>query len=234
MSNAQRLIAGAAAVIVGLVGAGVLWLTVTSQPTPPQAPAAAAATKKPAPVPKAASRPTPQNKPAAPGAGGLPDRISGPVLAQSEPVGVAIPRLGVTSGLVHLGVDSAGAMEVPTDPADAGWYARGPTPGALGPAVIAGHVTWNQQPAVFYRLSELRRGDRVEVARADGQTAEFAVSEVARFAKSQFPTRAVYGAIDHAGLRLITCGGEYDDSANRYLDNVVVFATLVDVRPTKS
>jgi hypothetical protein len=74
----------------------------------------------------------------------------------------------------------------------------------------------------------------VEVARADGQTAVFGVRKVARFAKSQFPTRKVYGAIDHAGLRLITCGGTYDDAANRYLDNVVVFATLVDVLPTKS
>ena len=47
---------------------------------------------------------------------------------------------------------SAGAMEVPQDPAVAGWFSRGPSPGALGPAVIAGHVTWNGAPAIFHRL----------------------------------------------------------------------------------
>ena len=32
----------------------------------------------------------------------------------------------------------------------------------------------------------------------------FIVTRVAQFSKSRFPTRAVYGHIDHAGLRLIT------------------------------
>jgi hypothetical protein len=45
----------------------------------------------------------------------------------------------------------------------------------------------------------------------------------ARFSKSRFPSRAVYGPIDHAGLRL-TCGGTYDAAGHSYLDNVVVFA----------
>ena len=48
-------------------------------------------------------------------------------------------------------------MEVPADPANAGWYELGPSPGALGPAVVAGHVTWNQAPAVFFRLAECAR-----------------------------------------------------------------------------
>ena len=68
------------------------------------------------------------------------------------------------------------------------------------------------------------------VTRKDGKTAVFTVSRVARFAKSQFPTHAVYGAIDHAGLRLITCGGTYDAASHRYLDNVVVFARLESVQ----
>ena len=48
-------------------------------------------------------------------------------------------------------------------PAVAGWFTRGAAPGALGPAVIAGHVTWNG-PAVFYRLNTLRQGDQVTVS----------------------------------------------------------------------
>jgi len=151
-------------------------------------------------------------------------------LPESQPVAVSIPKLGVRSPLDDLGRDGDGAMEVPKNPARAGWFSGGPSPGALGPAVIAGHVTWNGPRAVFHRLSTMRPGDQVAVTRKDGKIAVFTVTRVARFSKSQFPSRAVYGPIDHAGLRLITCGGTYDAARHRYLDNVVVFARLTAVR----
>lgn len=162
--------------------------------------------------------------------GDLQDKTKGLVLPESDPVVVSIPRIGVSSRLVDLDLDDDGSMQVP-EPADAGWFTRGATPGALGPAVIAGHVTWDGAPAIFHRLGTLKSGDRVTVSRKDGRTAVFRVDRVARFAKSQFPSQAVYGPIDHAGLRLITCGGTYDAARNRYLDNVIVFARLESVRP---
>ena len=58
----------------------------------------------------------------------------------------------------------------------------------------------------------------------------FGVTRVDQFAKSRFPSKEVYGAIDHAGLRLVTCGGTYDTARNRYLDNVIVFAKLEAIR----
>jgi len=76
----------------------------------------------------------------------------------------------------------------------------------------------------------MRPGGQVTVTRKDEKIAVFTVTRVARFSKSQFPSRAVYGPIDHAGLRLITCGGTYDAARHRYLDNVVVFARLTAVR----
>jgi hypothetical protein len=100
-------------------------------------------------------------------------------------------------------------MEVPKDPADGGWFSRGPALGARGPAVIAGHVTWNGALAVFPRLRTMRRDAQVTFIRRDGKTAVFRVSQVGRFSKSRFPSWAVYGPIDHAGLRLVTCGGIY-------------------------
>jgi len=160
------------------------------------------------------------------------DRIRGLVLPESDPVAVSIPRIGVRSKLVGLGLEPDGTMEVPREAADAGWFTRGPAPGTLGPAVIAGDVTWNGA-GVCRRLGTLRRGDRVSVTRKDGRTAVFAVSRVARFPQSQFPSEEVYGAIDHAGLRLITCAGTYDAAERSYSDNVVVFARLVAVRGTR-
>ena len=39
------------------------------------------------------------------------------------------------------------------------------------------------------------------------------------------------GDINHAGLRLITCGGSFDRRARGYVDNLVVFAELVGAVP---
>ena len=148
-------------------------------------------------------------------------------LAASRPIRVQIPAIGVDSGLMDLGLQADGTLEVPPAGFPAGWFTDAPTPGEVGPAVLAGHVDWAGAPGVFAELRDVAVGDEVLVARADGSTAVFRVSQVGRFAKDAFPTAAVYGDLDHPGLRVITCGGEFDDAAQSYRDNTVVFADLV-------
>jgi hypothetical protein len=214
---------GLLAVVLALAGLCAL-LVVALDRAPVQPP-------PPTDVPSAAvARVLPTAEPARAAPRNTADRVDGPLLGQSEPTELRIPAIGVSSRLVRLGLDGSGAMQVPADPQDAGWFTGAPTPGALGPAVIAGHVSWDRAPAVFFRLGELRPGDRVEVRRRDRRTAVFVVSELRRYAKARFPTEAVYGTTDHAGLRLITCGGRYDVGERRFRDNIVVFARLVDVR----
>lgn len=151
----------------------------------------------------------------------------GPQLPASPPVRLAIPGIGVdSSDIVQLGLQDDGSIEVPEDAASPGWFAPGPAPGQLGPAVIAGHVDSRTGPGVFYRLGELRRDDRVEVTREDGTVARFVVYRVLTVEKDSFPTRLVYGPTTRSELRLITCSGEYDDQAG-YLSNTIVFAHLV-------
>ena len=57
--------------------------------------------------------------------------------------------------------------------------------------------------------------------------ARFAVQEVRRVPRAKFPTEQVYGATPDRALRLITCGGQYDVTHGRYLDNVLVLALAV-------
>lgn len=147
-------------------------------------------------------------------------------MPKSAPQRLSIPSLQVSSTLETLGQHKNGAMETPRDPDKAGWYRPGPTPGSQGPAVIAGHVSWNGKPSVFEKLSTMKAGDTIEVARQDGKTAKFTVDRVAQYPKNKFPTVEVYKNIDHAGLRLITCGGRYDEGRHYFPDNVVVFASL--------
>jgi len=161
----------------------------------------------------------------------VPSSTSGPVvdavtLARSTPVRVRIAAIGVDSGLMDLGLRADGSLEVPPSAFPAGWYTGGPTPGELGLAIITGHVDWNG-PGVFYNLHNLKPGDQVTVTRADGSKPAFRVTRVAQFPKDHFPTKLVYGNIDHAGLRLITCGGSFNSQTGHYEGNIVVFADLI-------
>jgi hypothetical protein len=171
----------------------------------------------------------PATVPAAPAA--APVAATGPApafqLPASQPLRVQIPALGVTSEVMRLGLARDGSMEVPPAAYPVGWYDRSPTPGQLGPAVLAGHVDWDGEPGAFYGLSELLPGDAVVVDRADGTVATFRVDRVEEHDKDEFPSDDVYGDIDSAGLRLITCGGAFDDDTGDYRQNVIVFATLV-------
>jgi sortase (surface protein transpeptidase) len=143
---------------------------------------------------------------------------------------VTIPRIGVSQDLQPIGLNADRSMQLPPDPAKPGWYTKAPMPGELGPAVIAGHVTWEGRPSVFFKLGELAVGHTVEVTRKDGSTAVFAVTRIETVRKDAFPRKAVYGFIDHAGLRLITCGGTFDRESERYLSNVVVYAKLTALK----
>ncbi len=145
----------------------------------------------------------------------------------AEPVSLVIPSIGVSTSLVHLGLTSSGALQVPPTTSVAGWYTGSPRPGSIGSAVIAGHIDSVTGPGIFFRLSQLQRGDRVYVKRADGTLAVFEVTEVQMYAKDAFPTAAVYGAVPDPELRLITCGGTFDYSTRSYLSNTVVFAKEV-------
>ncbi|MGH3094594.1 MAG: class F sortase [Streptosporangiales bacterium] len=151
-----------------------------------------------------------------------------PGLDRSQPVRLRIPKIGVRTRLVTLGEDAHGEPQLPPTGDVAGWYRRSPTPGQVGAAVIAGHVDWTDGPAVFYRLGDLRPGNKVLVKRRDGRTAVFTVHATGQYAKNDLPTKLIYGKTGEPQLRLITCGGPF--SGEHYRDNVVVFAHLTAVR----
>ena len=158
----------------------------------------------------------------------------GPSLRRSPPVSITIPAIGVSSDLLHLGVNSDGTIQVPSLQARSGqaaWYKYSATPGQIGASVIEGHLDSYQGPAVFFRIGALRPGDSVNVTLADGITAVFRVTGVRQYLKTRFPARTIYGATGYAALRLITCGGAFDYNTGHYLSSTVVFASLTSSRP---
>lgn len=232
----RRRIAALAAGVALLAGGGsALGVGVAAQQHAPQ-PGPAQAGAVPAPsdgdaVP--APGRTPGAAPAtAPGAG-----LPGPLLATSLPVSISIPAIGVTSKLLYVGLNADGTIQVPplNDPPltnEAAWYKYSPAPGQPGPSIIEGHVdSASGGPSVFFRLGALKPGDLVDVTLNDRQVTVFTITAVRSYPKSQFPTAAVYGFTDYAALRLITCGGSFDEQSGHYTSNIVAFASLVSVHP---
>ena len=178
---------------------------------------------------------TPALRPVAAGVAALPVP-TGPIVAPPQsaepapvasPVSLTIPLIGVKTNLITLGLASGGEMQVPSSTTVAGWYTGSPRPGDIGSSIIVGHIDSTTGPGVFYRLSELKRGDDIFVKRADGTTAEFRVTANQTYQKDHFPTGTVYGPTPDAELRLITCGGAFDSATHHYLSNIVVYATQV-------
>ncbi len=176
--------------------------------------------------------------PAAQGSGST--AAQGPELARSLPISISIPAIGVNSRLLYVGLNPDGTIQVPplNDPPltnEAAWYKYSPTPGQLGPSIIEGHVdSSNAGPSVFFRLGALKPGDLVYITLADRQVAVFRITGVRLYLKDQFPTSTVYGNTDYAALRLITCGGSFDEQSRHYRSNVVAFASLVSSRPAQA
>ncbi|MFK4244951.1 class F sortase [Micromonospora chokoriensis] len=208
--------AGAAVVVtMAMIGAGMIGASLKTTPAP----------RPPQPLAQAGPEAT---RPASTPDNAAPD--GQPVgLARSAPTTIEIPRIGVAATIMSLGTNPDGTVQVPPlEQADkAGWYEPGASPGETGNAVIVGHVdSAVLGPAVFFDLGALVPGDTITVRRTDGVPATFTVDSVTSYPKTAFPTELVYGPGDRPSLRVVTCGGQFDEVAKSYPDNIVVFATL--------
>jgi sortase (surface protein transpeptidase) len=214
--------------------AGVLLLVagVRAQRSAPQVPASAHGTLEPS---RAAATAT-----ATPTATDPPRTTRAAVvkpLPRSRPVSLRIPAIGVTTKVFPIGKAPDGTLAVPQPGPrldTAAWFRNSPTPGQPGPSIVEGHVDSEQGPSVFFRLGDIRPGNRIDVTRRDGTVVVFTVNGVRDFKKSSFPTALVYGARDLATpqLRLITCS-DFDASIGHHVGNTVVFAHLTAVHKSR-
>lgn len=148
-----------------------------------------------------------------------------PVVNPGMPARLTIPAIQVDAGVEYVGLTAQGDMDVPTGPDDVGWYQPGTRPGAVGSAVLAGHYgTWEDgRGSVFDDLSKLRAGDRVFVQDEAGERISFVVRESRRFDPEADATDVFTSNDGKAHLNLITCEGDWSESAQSYSQRLVVF-----------
>lgn len=142
------------------------------------------------------------------------------------PVRIVIPALGIDAPVQPVGLapDGTGAMDVPSNFTDVGWYTAGVRPGMRGSAVMAGHYNGRGVPeAVFYDLDTLQIGDKVVVMSEERIEDIFVVVKIATY-EYDAPTDEVFVSTDgKARLNLITCGGEWLPEVDLYRHRTVVF-----------
>jgi LPXTG-site transpeptidase (sortase) family protein len=141
------------------------------------------------------------------------------------PVAVTAGDDAISGPVVPTGVNpSTGELDLPAEAKVVAWYRYGPTPGAAGSAVLAGHVDWHGVPGIFFRLRDLHTGDAVAVTMSDGSVQSWTVTDVRLVAKPELPVAEVFSRTGPPTLTLVTCGGSFDSHTHHYRSNVVVTA----------
>ena len=147
-------------------------------------------------------------------------------LPASPPVSVQIPAIDLaTNRIVGLGRAPSGAIEVPAAAETVGWLRTGVTPGEAGAAVLVGHRGLGYARGVFQAAGELRPGDTVTVARADGDTVTFAVYHVSHTTGVPSAVELATAPTGRPELRLITWA-PHEPGERAGAPSVVVLAAI--------
>ncbi|MHC5797911.1 class F sortase [Lacisediminihabitans sp. FW035] len=184
----------------------------------------------PAARPTVSSTPTPTPRPTAPDIPTVDASLGSlPVATVVAPVRIRFDRLGIDMRVTAEGLDAKGAMALPANAAEAGWYRYSPGLGAReGATVIAAHIdSWHDGIGPFSRLKNAAAGDTITLYGADGSTVSYTVSELRQVGKIDAPMADVFETTGTPRLTLVTCGGVFNAKTGHYLDNVIVTATPV-------
>ena len=158
-----------------------------------------------------------------------PRNVALPLNSHSGALRIIIPAAGVDAPVMPVTSDLARHLvQVPPlgNPNLTGWISATAAPGTLGASVIVGHLDNQYGPAVFWNLRYLKKGQLITVVRLDLRKVTYAVDGIQIIPKNRFPWTAVFTA-RYPALRLVTCGGAFDPADGHYLDNVIVWAHLV-------
>jgi LPXTG-site transpeptidase (sortase) family protein len=147
----------------------------------------------------------------------------------TAPTRLSVPSLGIDMAVVGVGIDDRNYMEIPVSIYEAGWYRFGPGPdSAAGATVIAAHVDMpGQGIGPFAELRNAQVGAEITVVDAAGVTHTYRVIQVERIEKAEVPLDRVFSKEGDPTLVLVTCGGDFDFTAQSYTDNYIVTAEKV-------
>ena len=187
----------------------------------------------------AAAAPATPGTPGTPAAGaGAPGSAAAPIPVQPatpapveeipDPVRVSVEGTGIDLEVIPVGQEPNGAMTLPDNHYQAGWYRFGPAPGSSrGSAVLAAHIDSRTEELPIADLDEVPAGTPVTVTRSDGSTLRYTTERVENIPKATLDEFDLFNRDGAPRLELVTCGGKWLDTVGDYEDNVVLTAVPV-------
>lgn len=152
--------------------------------------------------------------------------VKSPPQALAPQARLKIPKINVDAVIKEMGITPDGAMAVPGNRVDVGWFRFGTRPGQIGSAVIGGHNRWDGGVAVFHRLDQLKKGDIVSVVDAKGTSTSFVVRDMRTYDANDTQS-GIFESVSGAHLNLITCSGTLDPVTQNYATRLVVFTDAI-------
>lgn len=148
------------------------------------------------------------------------------------PVRIKIPKINVDAGFQYNGLTSDGAMEIPNNVVDVGWFTGSARPGENGTSVITGHVAQIRggvvtKPGVFFTLKDLSAGDTLAVINDKGESTTFIVRETRNYDPLADATNVFTSNDNYSHLNIITCEGTWHPDQLSYSQRLVVFTNAV-------
>jgi LPXTG-site transpeptidase (sortase) family protein len=149
------------------------------------------------------------------------------------PARLYIPAIDLHAVVEPVGVSNNGQMGTPRSSEKVGYLATGVLPGAVGNAVMDGHVDNYKGPAVFFHLRKLKKGDTLIIKNEKGSKITFIVDSVETYKTSLAPINKIFGPADEPRLNLITCTGKYSRKKREHEARLIIFTKrLMDNRIT--
>lgn len=136
--------------------------------------------------------------------------ISNYTVAPDMPRYISIPKLGVHSRVLPMGVNENNQLEAPKNIFDAGWYDDSSKPGLPGAMLVDGHSGIGKTNGIFHDAAKLKKGDTMTVERGDGTKFVYRVTSVSVLKVDSVDMSSMVTPDENAdeGLNIITCTGK--------------------------
>lgn len=143
-----------------------------------------------------------------------------------EPRYIFIPKISVKAMVKPTWQTKDGAIGTPTNIYDTSWYVHSAKPGQPGATFIDGHVSSSTSPGVFYKLKDLRPGDKIQVEKGDGAMVTYRVVKKVFYEYDSVNMKQALAPVNpnKAGLTLMTCAGDVIPHTTTFSQRVAVFA----------
>lgn len=149
------------------------------------------------------------------------------------PKHIRIPAIGVDAHIQQVGfvTPESNEMGAPTNFTDVAWFSKGPKPGAVGSAVITGHLSGKHIPkGVFYDLRQLQADDEVIILDENDSAFIFRVVAVKTYNYADDTSDIFRSQDGNKHLNLITCAGDWVADKALFNQRTVVFTDFVGMQ----